>query len=283
MPFIHIDSRLAARLAEDAVAITRAGRYTTPGGRVVEIAADVERAVAGTRSYRRAVKPSPAASPPARPAGTRISVANETTLDACRRLDAAGRDAAALNFASARNPGGGFLKGARAQEESLCRASSLFACLEGNEMYTYHRAHDDALYAPWVLYSPAVPVFRDDDGPLLEAPYLVAFLTCAAPNAKVVLERDASREPEIASALVERARILLSVAAAHGHDALVLGAWGCGVFGNDPVEVAQVFGAALDGEFRGCFAEVVFAIVDQTPDQRTIGPFQRRFGAGSGS
>lgn len=75
---------------------------------------------------------------------------------------------AALNFASATHPGGGFLSGARAQEESIARSSGLFACLEGREMYSWHRSRLDAMYSDWIIYSPDVPVFRTDDGELLE-------------------------------------------------------------------------------------------------------------------
>ena len=70
---------------------------------------------------------------------------------------------------------------------------------------------------------------------------------------------------------------VLAIAAMHQHDALVLGAWGCGVFGNDTEEVAGLFKDALDGPFRGVFAEVVFAVLDATPEQRFIGPFHRAF------
>jgi uncharacterized protein (TIGR02452 family) len=71
---------------------------------------------------------------------------------------------------------------------------------------------------------------------------------------------------------------VLRIAAAHGHDAVVLGAWGCGVFGNDPRDVAGLFRQALDGPFAGVFARVVFAVTDWSPERRFIGPFERAFG-----
>ena len=74
---------------------------------------------------------------------------------------------AALNFAAAGSPGGGFLNGARAQEESIARSSGLLAAIEPCQMYAFHRARQDAMYTDWVIYSPDVPVFRTDEGALL--------------------------------------------------------------------------------------------------------------------
>ena len=89
---------------------------------------------------------------------------NATTLEVARGLADEGHRVAALNFASARNPGGGFLTGARAQEESLARASGLYAMLLDDPMYDHHRSRKDPLYTAWVIYSPDVPVFRLDEG-----------------------------------------------------------------------------------------------------------------------
>jgi uncharacterized protein (TIGR02452 family) len=92
-----------------------------------------------------------------------------------------------LSFASARHPGGGFLISASAQEERLCRASALYACLSAClQSYEYHRVHSDPFYSDRVIYSPAVPVFRTDRGTLLDNPYTVSFITSAAPNAGVI-------------------------------------------------------------------------------------------------
>lgn len=264
----------AAQYGRETVRILEAGQYTNPTGEVVSIAATLAQAVAGTCSYP------PDAAWPRVPLGdraTRFEVANESTLAAARRLVADGYRPLALNFASAKHPGGGFLGGARAQEESLARSSGLYACINGNPMYAFHQAHGDALYTDYVIYSPDVPVFRDDDGQLLATPYLCAFLTAPAVNAKVVLERDRRRRAEVRTAMERRVRKVLTIAAAHGHEALVLGAWGCGVFGNDTEEIAGLFHHALTYHFGGSFIRVVFAVLDWSEERRFIGPFERRF------
>jgi uncharacterized protein (TIGR02452 family) len=203
------------------------GGYTTERGIVVELAPLIAYARAGTRSYP------PEAQLPAQLPGlhsTTFEVTNETTLAAARRLVVNGARVAALNFASARHPGGGWLSGARAQEESLARASALVPYIADDPMYERHKRMRDALYTSSAIYSPDVPVFRDDDGRPLDEPYCVAFITAPAANAGVVLEGDQSRRNEITAAMRERVIRVLAIAAAHGHDALVLGAWGCGVF-----------------------------------------------------
>jgi uncharacterized protein (TIGR02452 family) len=141
-----------------------------------------------------------------------------------------------------------------------------------------HETHRDPLYSDNAIYSPDVPVFREDDGRLLEQPYRCAFITCPAVNAKVALERDPTRGSAIRAAMTRRIGRVLAIAAIHDHTAIVLGAWGCGVFGNDPHEIAALFKTALDGPYQGAFATVTFAILDWSPERRLIGPFERAFG-----
>src|SRR5436309_3646440 len=171
---MHISRKQAAQHGREAVRIIEAGRYQTEAGEVVEIGELLRRAVEGTCSYP------PHQHLPTNRVGdraTHISVENATTLAAARKLVEAGERPAALNFASAKHPGGGFLNGALAQEESLARSSGLYACLSGNAMYDFHQAAGDPMYSNYVLYSPDVPVFRDDDGASLEEPYVCTFRT----------------------------------------------------------------------------------------------------------
>jgi uncharacterized protein (TIGR02452 family) len=265
---------VAARYGQEAVAIIDAGEYIAGNGQRVEIAADVRQAVANTRVY---LPDCPLSAITPRFETSKLEVTNETTLHAARRLIADGERPVALNFASATHPGGGFLTGARAQEESLCWSSALYACLKNQPMYEFHRQRHDPLYTDYTLYSPAVPVFRDDDGRLLDEPYRCSFITSAAVNASVLLERDPSQRGSIGPAMASRIRKVLTIGAAHGHTAIVLGAWGCGAFGNDGHEIAALFQQALTGEFHGIYKAVVFAILDFSNDQHFIGPFTSAF------
>ena len=207
---------------------------------------------------------------------TQIEVTNETTLSAHQRHLAKGLNAVLLNFASATSPGGGFLGGARAQEEYLCRSSALFVTIKDSPMYAYHRDNWTPFYSDAMIYSVDVPVFRDDQHELLATPYLASFITSAAPLAKKVLPDD---YPKLPNVLIHRILKILSVAKSKGHDSLILGAWGCGAFGNDGHLVSELFHRALTVEFAGSFKEVTFAIVDTSPELRFIGPFAQRFSA----
>jgi uncharacterized protein (DUF1810 family) len=177
----------------------------------------------------------------------------------------------ALNFANGVTPGGGFLNGARAQEETLCRSSALYLTLMGDRMYKEHAERPFRDSTDWCILSPDVPVFREDDGTPLEEPWFLSFITCAAPEAKKIGTQTA------ADLLRQRIHRVLAVAHAHGFEALVLGAWGCGAFGNDPHRTAADFRNALETGFRGAFSEIVFAISDRSPERRFLGPFRDVF------
>lgn len=258
---------VAARLGNETVDILSMGRYRTADGRDVEIATALSAAVAGTVAYQpeRPVEPSPA---PGRP---RVFVENATVLEAGRRMSAAGA-VAALNFASATTPGGGFLNGARAQEESIARSSGLYACLRDQEMYARHRAARDAMYADDVLYSPAVPVFRLDDGTLLDEPWRLNVITSPAVHGHGIERYAPHRRGEIPAAMRSRVRKVLGVAERHGDRRLILGAWGCGAFGLDAVMMAEIFAESLDAH-GAVFDEVVFVSdpFSWTPSERGIG------------
>jgi uncharacterized protein (TIGR02452 family) len=147
-------------------------------------------------------------------------------------------------------------------------------------MYEANARYPSCLYTDHLIYSPDVPVFRDDTDRLLEQPYRVPFVTAPAVNAGVVRRNEPRNTARIAAAMRGRMEKVLSLAVVHGHEALVLGAWGCGVFANHPPEVAARFAQQLrgDGLFRAAFRQVVFAVLVTSPDGATIRPFEKLFG-----
>jgi uncharacterized protein (TIGR02452 family) len=267
--------------ANEAVTICSTGSYITPSGRIINIAAEIERAKSGTILY------SPETPPPRRTprpiVNTQIRVLNETTFGALRRLTDGKSHVACLNFASAKNPGGGFLTGAPAQEEALARASALYPCLlNAPDYYERNRANHSSIYLDLIIFSPLVPFFRDDSVNLLEEPIFASVITAPAPNAGAVAQNEPENLPLVEPALRRRADLVLRAAQAHEADKLVLGAWGCGVFRNDPVLVASIFLELLraPSPFSETFSDVVFAVYDRSEDQSIYRAFVGVFGAG---
>ncbi len=248
-----------AKIARDTLAACDAGSYVNARGQTVELAAAIAAATSGTVMIELGDELDKALARPA----TAISVTGETTIEALVRLAPASGHLGCLNFASARNPGGGFLGGAQAQEESLARSSALYPCqLTQPQFYQSNRAQKSLLYLDQAIYSPLVPFFRDDRGGWLDAPVLASVITCPAPNAGA-LRRD-SDVAALEQTLRRRAAFVLDIARHHAIDRLVLGAWGAGVFGNDPVMVANAFAMLLGSSHSGAFDEVVFAVLGET-------------------
>ncbi len=204
----------------------------------------------------------------------KIHVVNADSFQAARGYD----NPFVMNFANAHNPGGGFKLGANAQEEALCRCSTLYASItskEASKMYLYNNTHLSTVESDYMLYSPDVCVFRDEQCELLEEPFMASVITLPAPNrfgaAMFATNRD------IEETMTRRIRIMLRIAAKNGHKNLVLGAWGCGAFGNKPEDVSNYFKKVLiDEEYGRCFDEVCFAIYGRT-DGKNIRVFRERF------
>ena len=277
-----------AGLASETLEILDAGRYAVPGGGRVDISERLKDGLAGTRQFDpeelRSIRDE-ALSRPDPSVETKIEVVNETTLAGIFHLcglSAAGR-VGALNFASAKNPGGGFLGGSQAQEESLARSSGLYkSLLQCPEYYSFHRSQHDALYSHRAIYSPGCPVFRNDAGELLAKPCVVDFFTCPAPNAGAVRRNQPKETDRIVPVLRERATLVLGLALHFQVTDMVLGAWGCGVFKNDPKSVAEAFRDALceDGPFAGRFRTVRFSVLDRSRDAATLTAFGEAFKTG---
>ncbi|USE38231.1 TIGR02452 family protein [Endozoicomonas sp. SCSIO W0465] len=236
-------------------------------GTTIDLKATIERCIANTLFY--AANDTISLQPPSDyfyPL-TDIQIMQETSLEACHRIARVnGKEhVACLNFASAVDPGGMFRDGTNTQEDSLARASALFASLNsdtGKQMYVYNRQHHAThrgLYSDTILYSPDVPVFKDDNGNP-ETPYLVSFITAAAVDRPFC---NGIPQETIQQTMYVRARKILSVAANNGVKHLILGAWGCGIFAHDAADIARLFADLLaEDDFKERFVSVTFPVTD---------------------
>ena len=196
----------------------------------------------------------------------RVTVTNHRTFEAAVRIHESTPDKriGVLNFASAINPGGGVVEGSSAQEESLCRCSTLYPVLSSEDLfrdyYKFHMDRHDPLYTDRCIYTPGIQIIKSDtDHPeRLERPDFVSVdvITCAAPNLRRF--RRVSDE-NLEQIHLSRGRRILDVAVESGIDCLVLGAFGCGAFRNNPRVVASAY-AKLMEEFKGAFDLVEFAV-----------------------
>ncbi|WP_329569638.1 TIGR02452 family protein [Kitasatospora sp. NBC_01266] len=277
-------SQLQAVACENE-AIAASGSYVASDGAAVAIGESLAAARAGTVSYGPDAAVDGQAEGAAGGAAEgpflgRVAVTAEDSMTAARRLtEAGGGHVAVLNFASGRNPGGGYLRGEPTQEEELCRTALLYACLnDAPDYYAAHRESGDPAYSHRVIWSPHVPVIRDSGRRLLARPYPVSFLTSAAPNAGELAMLSGRWPADTRELLTVRAERVLALAARHGVRELVLGAWGCGVFRNDPEVVAEAFERAL-AVHGAAFGTVVFAVWDRSPESLNRAAFRARFAA----
>ena len=282
----------AKTLAQQALRISQTGKLPLPDGGCVDFSAEQQAAQRHTVIYR----PSDLArwrdsqrqpenefqrSPSHR--ATQIEVTPESTQQAAYRLlvKEGLDDAVLLNFASAKNAGGGFLNGAKAQEEDLCRSSGLYLCqLEQPDYYAANRAEKSMLYTDHIIHSPRVPFFRVSGDGLLNECFYPSVITAPAPNAGVFLQREPHGAAALAQTLQRRADYVLAVAKDQAQKNLVLGAWGCGVFRNPPEQVAAAFAQSLQQpEFVDCFERIVFAVYDRSPGKAVFKAFAAQFQA----
>ena len=220
----------------------------------------------------------------------KLRVSGLRTMEAAAPYVRDGKCVAVLNFASATTPGGGVKKGSSAQEECLCRVSTLLPCLD-SEMphrmfYNHHRKTRNPLHNDDIIYTRDVLVIKDDDYNLLDEPFYVDVITCAAPNLRENpsngLNPDEGESVSISNAeLLElhksRARKILASAAYNEADVVILGAFGCGVFRNPPEVVASAYKTVVD-EFRGYFDAIEFAVYCRPGDSRNYDVFKRVLG-----
>ena len=256
---------------------------------LVEIFRDTEKFYATDENLRQAIKDSIKGTvyygaqdypplPERKFKSTKISVTRRRTLDAAiatqkRHLE---MRIAVHNFASATNPGGGVALGSRAQEEALCRCSTLYPVLDTEEnrknFYNANRLKGNALYDDACIYTPEIVVCKSDTDRPARLPRdkwdLVDVITIAAPNLSKhpdnTYNPDSGKPVKISDeelfALHEsRLRHMLTVVAHHGAEIFVTGAFGCGAFRNNPEVVAAAYKKILP-EFDGYFKEIIFAV-----------------------
>lgn len=204
-----------------------------------------------------------------------VCIVAEDSFQAARRYD----NPLVMNFANAHKPGGGFELGATAQEEALCRCSTLIASIgstKAREMYQYNNTHVIPVESDYMLLS-QVCVFRNEKCELVSNPFLTGVITVPAPN-RIGL---AALTPvaEIDKTMIKRIQIMLLAARENNYKSLVLGAWGCGAFHNNPNNVAQCFKTVLaDYGYAKYFDNICFAIYGGE-DGKNITAFRNCFEA----
>lgn len=199
----------------------------------------------------------------------KISFLNTDTVSAIFKCEE-GKKIAALNFASYKNPGGKFLEGSSAQEESLCHESFLYNVLRNFPgYYAWNDEHKKrALYENRAIYSPGIVFERN--GVLRKAD----IITCAAPNWGAASKYNMASQSQNTMALADRIAFVRDIVEENKPDVLILGAYGCGVFGQDPEEVAFMF----DHAFRhSTIPAIVYAVLGGEKDKNVLA-FKQKFG-----
>ena len=266
--------------AQETLKIQRQGFYTAPSG----LRVDISELQKNSEKLSRLITPHEGAemvknlTPPENASCTSYKVANASTVKAVIENSERDPSLAVLNFASAKNPGGGFLNGSMAQEEALAASGGLY----GTQLLhsTYYDANRDCktmMYTDHAIYSPDVVFFRDDSFNLLEKPATVSVLTLPAVNMGQVRAKgeDVRRAKQ---AMKDRMRLALAIFAHERNGTVILGAYGCGVFGNDPDDVARWWKELLfDEKYGMCFSNVLFSVLDK-PNGENIRAFERMFG-----
>jgi len=268
------------KIAEDTLKILERGSLKLPNGELFSIAEIQESAVSKTKVYSPEESDQIILNRTSSPTNTatKISVVAGTTLDVTRDLITSGNnDVLCLNFASAKNPGGGFLGGSQAQEESIARSTGLYPCQQKAwSYYEINRNTSSCFYTDNLIYSPGVPLLKNEEGDIFQEIFTVAIITAPAVNTGVVKRKEPNRIGEIEVVMKRRIAKVLAIALENNHKTIVLGAWGCGVFQNDPKEIARYFNEVIEQKFKNDFREIVFAIYSR--DERFINAFYEEFG-----
>ena len=247
------------------------------------------RSIAGTRIYPENFK---SAKTP-QYSRSAMYTRNDLTLRAAKRLYSTGKykKIAVLNFASPVNPGGGVVSGANAQEEYLCRATTLYPCLvsqQASAYYMFNRQANNSVGTDKVIYSPNILVLKEDIGfspsqsratytqEFTRNQFMIDVLTCAAPY-NVNLQGKIAPE-QLAEIFYKRIKNVLEVAIENGAEAIILGAWGCGAYGNPPSIVADAFHKVFsEPRYNTAFVDVCFAVLRTGANCPNLQNFSRNF------
>lgn len=207
-----------------------------------------------------------------------IRVVNEDSYMAVKHYQKQGQKTMVLNFANAIYCGGGFLNGANAQEESLCRSSTLFASISSEDakyMYEYNFMNRNPKDSDYMIVSPNVEVFRDASGELMES-FLTSVIT--APALDLNGRASVLDYTQVQETMMDRIQKVLAVAYASGIKHMILGAWGCGAFGQDAKDIAGYFKAVLLKEkYYALFDEITFAVMDHSREKYNYQSFIDEF------
>ena len=288
-PAIAKRKALNSAIFNDTTMIIKAGAYTSPTGK--QIVLQMDKMLAGAACYHDEL---PIQETPTVAGGSRIIVEKNDCLMAAQRLVQEGYNPALLNFASAGHPGGGVETGARAQEETICRRSTLTRSIytfDASFASKYGYNHSPGNNYPLgnldfsAIYSPAVTVFKEGlECTLMENPYQVAVITCAALNLNgrydLKLTPDGHLPQRAKEITANKVRTIFRIALMHGHDSLVLGAFGCGAFKNPPAEIAKLFHEVMEEpEFKNKYRLITFSIIDDhNSNNRNLRAFEEEFG-----
>lgn len=288
-PRIDVKKLLNSEIYARTLLCCLTGCYQTPSGRRIDLPS-VKEAADKTWVYVRS-RPISADVPRGE---TVVEVVEQDCVAAGKALLGVGLRPAVLNLANRQHPGGGVIDGARAQEESLFRRSTLALSL-----YPFDRWHADFAGLPLrkqaypldrnegSIHSRGVVFFRGreaEGAPFLEEPFTLDVVTVPAINRPTLVGPEEIC-PEHAEATKQKMRAILRACFHGGNDAIVLGAFGCGAFRNPPAHIALLFREVFEEpEFRGVFCRLVFAILDDhnahhshNPNGNLL-PFQRVFG-----
>ena len=207
----------------------------------------------------------------------KVTISGKRSLEAAESYAKQGKKVCVLNFASATNPGGGVVNGSSAQEECICRCTTLYPCLNTDQMwnkfYKPHRKAANPLYNNDCIYTPNVCVFKSDTNfpePLSKEDWWsVNILTCAAPNLRErssnIMNPHAGNVAakitplELEKLLTARIRRIFEISVANGNEVLILGAFGCGAFKNPPELVAKVFNKVMQ-DYLCYFDTIEYAV-----------------------